>query len=188
MCNPPTPNPRMNAPSTPTAISPAKAVTMALRRPPPAPTPASPAAPAKLLRHSADQKMLAGTCEMAKVLAVHTATDGGTPWSTKCGTWCSDTPACTMNPAEGEDRINSQKARVRIAWRGVKLISSVCRSGAAGWTPLTGRRVGSPRTAVGFQPQILRTPGHQQHRRQDAHGNRPDAQGVPRHFPVPRLL
>ena len=65
---------------------------------------------------------------MAKVLAVHTATDGGTPWSTKCGTWWSDTPACTMNPAKA-NTIISQKARVRIACRSVKLISSVADCG-----------------------------------------------------------
>ena len=48
---------------------------------------------------------------MAKVLAAHTAVDAGTPWSMKCGTWCSETPACTMKLAK-ENSTMSQNARV----------------------------------------------------------------------------
>ena len=100
MCRPPTPNPRKNAPSTPTAMSLAKAVVIA----PAATTNPDAGITSRAAKRcdNADQKMLAGTCEMAKVLAVHTATDGGTPLVNEVGHLVQGHSGLHDEPGEGE--------------------------------------------------------------------------------------
>ena len=67
----------MNAPSMPTLMSPAYAVTAA---PPATTSPATGITNRAAARWAiSDHKMLAGTCEIANVLAVHTATESGIP-------------------------------------------------------------------------------------------------------------